>query len=90
MDQLGIGVSIYFKLLKSMIFLLLVSFVMYIPLMAVYSTGLASKQINGALQQAVSATFLGNLGEYSHRCARVNVTNQPAGGHIFGLTCPTG
>jgi len=50
MDQLGIGMSIYFKLLKSMIYLLLVSFVMYIPLMAVYSTGLARKQINGDLQ----------------------------------------
>ena len=38
MDQLGIGVSMYFKMLKSMIILLLVTFIMCIPLISIYSS----------------------------------------------------
>jgi len=46
MDQLGIGVSIYFKLLKSIIFLFTLCFILAIPLISIYWQGLAVNQLN--------------------------------------------
>ena len=84
MDQLGIGISIYFKLLKSMICLLLVSFVICIPIMTIYASDPLSNQ--GSLQKYVSATFLGNLGEYSHRCMKLDINHlQKDEDHTFEL-----
>ena len=89
MDQLGIGVSIYFKLLKSMICLLLISFVICIPVMVIYSSQQLSNQ--GMLQKSVSMTFLGNIGEYSHKCIEHNILESREKQHYkFELTCPRG
>lgn len=42
LDELGIGVSMYFKLLKSLIWFFSVCFILNIPLMFIYSRGLMS------------------------------------------------
>ena len=38
-DELGIGVTLYFKLLKSMGIFFFVCFLLHVPLIVVYSTG---------------------------------------------------
>jgi hypothetical protein len=38
-DELGIGVSLYFKLVKSMGIFFVVCFLLHLPLVIIYSTG---------------------------------------------------
>mmetsp|Transcript_511 Transcript_511/g.524 ORF Transcript_511/g.524 Transcript_511/m.524 type:complete len:90 (-) Transcript_511:3636-3905(-) len=68
LDDLGMGVSIYFKLLKSMIIFFIFCSVISSPLYYFYSSGDISQQATGSLQMQLSEFSLGNLGESSFMC----------------------
>lgn len=59
MDELGIGISIYFKLLKSIIRFFVVLSICCIPLFYIYSRGNFSSNVSTS---AFMVTMLGNLG----------------------------
>lgn len=87
LDELGIGVSIYFKLLKSIIFFFCVCFIINIPLLFIYASGEASDQVTSQLQQMVSKSFLGNIGEqFSDICAKMDIKRSST----LDLRCPPG
>jgi hypothetical protein len=60
MDTLGIGVSIYFKLLKSLIYFLLFSLCIIVPLMYLYSCGEKGDHNHTS---TLAYLTLGNLGQ---------------------------
>ena len=67
-DDLGIAVSIYFKLLKSLIWFFLICSMLCIPLYFLYSCGNVSRQASSSLQEYLSEWTLGNIGESSYQC----------------------
>jgi len=86
LDSLGMGISIYFKLLKSMVVFFILCCIIYSPLFYFYSCGEVSKQATGTLQMQLSEWTLGNIGESSYSCKQRNVK-------IFDtidLWCPSG
>lgn len=73
LDDLGIAVSIYFKILKSFIVFFFLCSVVCIPLFFLYSCGDMSKQATGSIQESLSVWTLGNLGESSLICKKNNL-----------------
>ena len=59
-DELGMGVSIYFKLLKAVIFIYLVCSLVSLPLFYIYSCGEDSTSSSSSI---LSYLTLGNLGQ---------------------------
>ena len=72
-DQLGIGVSIYFKILKAMTYLMLVCTIASAPLYYFYSKGTVSEMASGNIDKILSSFTLGNIGESSVRCLKDNI-----------------
>ena len=85
-DDLGIAVSIYFKLLKSLIWFFLFSSMMCIPLYFLYSCGNVSLQASSSLQEYLSEWTLGNIGESSYQCKQRNLKIYDS----IELWCPSG
>jgi hypothetical protein len=65
LDELGTGVSIYFKLIKSLISLFLFLTLLSTPIYYVFSCGNISNQATSSLQKHLSEWTLGNIGESS-------------------------
>ena len=85
-DELGMAVSIYFKLLKSFITMFSICSVLCIPLYYIYSCGDMSRQATGSLQARLSEWTLGNLGESSNVCKSNNLRLYDT----MTLWCPSG
>ena len=86
LDELGIAVSIYFKLLKSLTIFFTLCSVVCIPLIYFYGCGDNAKQATGQLQQYLSQWTLGNLGESSQVCKENNLRLY----NTMTLWCPSG
>lgn len=86
LDELGIGVSIYFKLLKSLIAFFVFCSVICSPLYYLYSCGDMSAQATGDLQKALGEWTLGNLGESTKVCKSNNLRVYDT----LTLWCPAG
>ena len=86
LDDCGIAVSIYFKLLKSFIIFYTLLSLMCVPLYYMYSCGEMSKQATGAAQTYLSEWMLGNLGESSEVCKQKNLRLYDT----LTLWCPSG
>lgn len=68
-DQLGIGVSLYLKVLKSFMIFLLVCIVFSTPLYYFYSRGNVYKmQVGSTIESYLSIFSLGNIGDSNVRC----------------------
>lgn len=65
MDKLGIGISIYFKLLKAIVRVFVVLIVLMLPLFYIYSCGDSKKDPSTSMYMS---TMLGNLGESNLNC----------------------
>lgn len=72
-DALGVGVTIYFKLLKSFIIFLVISTILAIPLYYFYSRGNFASQSNSAAERILAKYSLGNLGESSVKCTKKDI-----------------
>jgi len=70
LKELGHGISIYFKLLKSLTIFLFFTAILCIPLATIYSFG-EMKTSSGA--QLLGMATLGNLGETVFQCAQQNM-----------------
>lgn len=81
-DELGMGVSIYFKLLKAVIFIYLVCSIVSLPLYYIYSCG---EDSTSSSQSIMSYLTLGNLGQNQIQCNQANLrfTNS------ITLRCPS-
>ena len=86
LDELGIGVSIYFKLLKSLVAFFAFCSVICTPLYYLYSCGDMSAQATGDLQKALGEWTLGNLGESTKVCKSNNLRVYDT----LTLWCPAG
>jgi len=86
LDELGIAVSIYFKLLKSLTIFFVICSVVSVPLYFLYGCGDMSKQATGMVQQYLSEWTLGNLGESSQVCKQNNLRLYDT----MTLWCPSG
>ena len=86
LDELGIAISIYFKLLKSFILFFVVCSVIASPLYFLYSSGDVSKQATGSTQAALSEWTLGNIGETSYQCKQRDLKLYDT----MTLWCPSG
>jgi hypothetical protein len=64
-DEHGIGVSIYFKLLKSFMAFMTWCLIINLPLIFIYSQGSVWSIQSGITQQILGRQTLGNLGESS-------------------------
>ena len=73
LDELGIAVSIYFKLLKSLITFFMVCTTLCIPLFFVYSAGNFNESASTEWQKVLSEWTIGNLGESSRVCKERDV-----------------
>jgi hypothetical protein len=85
-DNLGIAVSIYFKLLKSIITFFMVCSVFCIPIYFVYSCGNVSLQATSTWQEYLSEWTLGNVGESSYQCKQRDLKIYDT----IELWCPAG
>jgi hypothetical protein len=86
LDELGMGVSIYFKLLKSLVIFFVLCTMLCLPLLYFYGCGDMSKQANGYIQQRLGEYTLGNLGESSQVCKSNNLRVYDT----VRLWCPSG
>ena len=89
MDQLGIGVSIYFKLLKSIIILFIICFTFAIPLLSIYWKGAAATSVDSLFQNLLARSFLGNIGESRNLCKKVDLVKKGDDAQIE-MRCPDG
>ena len=69
LDELGLGVSIYFKLLKSLVLLMLFMAFFQIPVMFIYGSGGMTKANNTDFMSYFS---LGNIGQSQEQCWQGN------------------
>jgi hypothetical protein len=69
-DDLGMGASMYFKILKALIRLFMVIIVIYTPLFYLYSCGANMDKDNSSL---FISTTLGNLGGSQLECNENNM-----------------
>jgi hypothetical protein len=68
-DQMGVGVSLYLKVLKSFMIFLMVCIVFSIPLYYFYSRGNVYKmQVGSTIESYLSIFSLGNIGDSNVRC----------------------
>ena len=70
LDELGMGISIYFKLLKALIKFFVFLCVLCIPLFYIYSRGKFSSQVSTSIYMS---TMLGNLGQDTLNCNQVDL-----------------
>jgi hypothetical protein len=83
-DQLGVGVSLYFKLLKAILLLIGICTVMSMPLYYFYSCGKLYEQASSLAERTVTYFSLGNIGESSVRCTKGNIRYEDD----LSLFCP--
>jgi len=69
MDELGMGVSIYFKLVKSMVVFFIVCLLVLTPLLYIYSCGEKADSNVASL----SYLTLGNIGQSEVQCNQGNL-----------------
>jgi hypothetical protein len=67
-EKLGIGVSLYFKFLKSIVALFIYCTILSIPLMYIYSRGSVASQTVSLGQRLFTPWTLGNLGNAGEQC----------------------
>ena len=67
-QDLGIAVSTYFKILKMLMYFFSLFTIMCLPLYFIYSCGSVSLQANGWFKEYLTEWTLGNMGESSYKC----------------------
>ena len=87
MDELGLAVSIYFKLLKSIVLFFIVAALLSTPVYYIYS--------HGGMTASSTTTFLsyftlGNIGQTQWYCAQSNILSDAASRRDLILQCPGG
>ena len=99
-QDLGIAVSTYFKILKILLYFFSFFSILCLPLYFIFSCGHVSLQANGWFKEYLTEWTLGNMGESSYKCIMRDViiydTNYlecPAGSKMkalkyFGLQNP--
>ena len=91
LDQLGLGVNLYFKMLKYLGFMFLLFFAVSLPTLAIFKSGNIYDTHHIALQRQIGALGLGNL-ENTSRVVPFSAVVQPSsnlGGYIV-MECPAG
>lgn len=85
-EELGIGVSLYFKILKRMTIFFFVASILSSPLAFIYSRGEVAENSSNSLAKIFSRWTLGNLGDDQVKCYQTDVTNF----NSIQLWCPAG
>jgi len=66
-DQLGLGVSMYFKIIKSLIMLLVIATLLSLPYLNVYMSGDQASTASGT-DKTLGVYSLGNIGQSLEKC----------------------
>ena len=85
-DEFGVGVSLYFKLLKSMVSFFFFCAVLSSPILYIYSCGTVSQDSTAMFDKFLTMFTLGNLGESGAKCIQANIKIQDS----ITLHCPSG
>lgn len=73
-DQLGIGVSLYFKMIKVMIYILCISTLLTFPYLFAFNSGSEADNATG-LDKMLGAWSLGNIGQSLDMCVKQDINN---------------
>ena len=73
-DQLGVGVTLYFKMVKVMIIILCISTVLSFPYMFTFSSGNEANTVMG-LDKMLGTFSLGNIGQSKDMCSMQDINN---------------
>lgn len=73
-DQLGLGVTLYFKMIKVMIYVLVAATLLSIPILITFSSG-NEAQVALGLDQAFGRFSIGNIGQSKDMCIFQDINN---------------
>lgn len=82
-DQLGLGVTLYFKLVKVMICVLFVSSILMLPYLIVFKQGSEASFAEG-MDKILGSFSLGNIGQSLDMCVSTDINNCDT----IDLICP--
>ena len=83
-DQLGLGVTLYFKMIKIMIIILGLSTLFCLPYMLVFAQGNEAQTATG-LDAMLGSFSLGNIGQSKDMCSMQDINNCDT----IDIKCPT-
>lgn len=84
-DQLGLGVTLYFKMIKVMIFLLILASLLSLPALIAFNSGNEAQTAQG-LDKIFGAFSLGNIGQNKDMCLFQDINNCDT----IHIHCPKG
>jgi hypothetical protein len=73
LDEHGLAISLYFRILKSSICFFILLGVVTLPLLFLLSGGSVHEDASSAIDQKLSIFSIGNLGEQQELCRKANI-----------------
>ena len=86
LDEHGLAISIYFRILKSSICFFILLGIVTLPLLFLLSGGAVHEDASSAIDQKLSVFSIGNLGEEQALCRKANIKIYDS----VQLSCPGG
>ena len=83
-DQLGLGLTLYFKMIKIMIIILVVATLFSLPYMFVFNSGNEATDTSTGMDSILGSFSLGNIGQSKDLCASQDINSCDT----IDLKCP--